>query len=103
VSCTRSIPTGRVDWVWRYRAGGGSGLGGIQWGVAVDADRAYVPVAEIYSPAPGGLHAVDLATGERAWYGATGASSLRQAEPGLQRRTVCRSDRRPGHRLLAIE
>ena len=28
----------------------------------------YIPVAEIYSPTPGGLHAVDLATGERAWY-----------------------------------
>ncbi len=54
--------------VWRYRAGGGSGLGGIQWGVAVDADRAYVPVADIYNPAPGGLHAVDLATGKQAWY-----------------------------------
>jgi polyvinyl alcohol dehydrogenase (cytochrome) len=56
--------------VWRYRAGGGSGLGGIQWGVAVDADHAYVPVAEIYNPTPGGLHAVDLLTGKRAWYAA---------------------------------
>ena len=54
--------------VWRYRAGGGSGLGGIQWGIAADAERAYVPVAEIYSPTPGGLHAIDLATGMRAWY-----------------------------------
>ena len=54
--------------VWRYRAGGGSGLGGIQWGIAADADRAYVPVAEIYNPAPGGLHAIDLATGTRGWY-----------------------------------
>jgi polyvinyl alcohol dehydrogenase (cytochrome) len=54
--------------VWRYRAGGGSGLGGIQWGIAVDRGRVYVPVAEIYTPAPGGLHAVDLATGTRAWY-----------------------------------
>jgi polyvinyl alcohol dehydrogenase (cytochrome) len=54
--------------VWRYRAGGGSGLGGIQWGIAVDGTRVYVPVAEIYNPAPGGLHAIDLATGARAWY-----------------------------------
>ena len=53
--------------VWRYRAGGGSGLGGTQWGVAADGDRAYVPVAEIYAPEPGGLHAIDLATGRRAW------------------------------------
>src|SRR4029077_15502574 len=41
-------PDKKGQQVWRYRAGGGSGLGGIQWGVAVDADRAYVPVAEIY-------------------------------------------------------
>jgi polyvinyl alcohol dehydrogenase (cytochrome) len=54
--------------VWRYRAGGGSGLGGIQWGIAADVARVYVPVAEIYNPAPGGLHAVDLATGDRVWY-----------------------------------
>jgi polyvinyl alcohol dehydrogenase (cytochrome) len=53
--------------VWRYRAGGGSGLGGIQWGVAVDAEHAYVPVVEIYAPEPGGLHAVDLKSGTRAW------------------------------------
>jgi polyvinyl alcohol dehydrogenase (cytochrome) len=53
--------------VWRYRAGGGSGLGGIQWGIAADRDHAYAPVADIYSDRPGGLHAVDLATGRRAW------------------------------------
>jgi polyvinyl alcohol dehydrogenase (cytochrome) len=54
--------------VWRYRAGGGSGLGGIQWGVAVDGAHAYFPVAEIYAPAPGGLHAVQLGTGMRDWF-----------------------------------
>ena len=54
--------------VWRYRAGGGSGLGGIQWGIAADASRVFAPVADIYADAPGGLHAIDLATGTRAWY-----------------------------------
>ena len=63
-------PDAKGRQVWRYRAGGGSGLGGIQWGIATDAGRVYVPVAEIYNPAPGGLHAVDLATGARAWYAA---------------------------------
>ncbi|HJZ74746.1 MAG TPA: PQQ-binding-like beta-propeller repeat protein [Vicinamibacterales bacterium] len=61
-------PDRKGQQVWRYRAGGGSGLGGIQWGIAADAERVYVPVAEIYNPAPGGLHAVDLATGARAWF-----------------------------------
>jgi polyvinyl alcohol dehydrogenase (cytochrome) len=61
-------PDKKGQQVWRYRAGGGSGLGGIQWGIAADATHAYIPVAEIYNPSPGGLHAVDLATGARAWY-----------------------------------
>jgi polyvinyl alcohol dehydrogenase (cytochrome) len=61
-------PDKKGEQVWRYRAGGGSGLGGIQWGIAVDRERVYIPVAEIYNPTPGGLHAVDLATGTRAWY-----------------------------------
>jgi polyvinyl alcohol dehydrogenase (cytochrome) len=56
---------GRV--LWRYRAGGGSGLGGIEWGIAADGVRAYAPVSDIYAPEPGGLHAVDLETGQRAW------------------------------------
>ncbi len=63
-------PDRKGEQVWRYRAGGGSGLGGIQWGIAADAERVYVPVAEIYNPTPGGLHAVDLATGTRTWYSA---------------------------------
>jgi polyvinyl alcohol dehydrogenase (cytochrome) len=61
-------PDNKGRQVWRYRAGGGSGLGGIQWGIAVADGRVYAPVAEIYNPEPGGLHALDLATGERAWH-----------------------------------
>lgn len=61
-------PDRKGEIVWRYRAGGGSGLGGIQWGVATDGTRAYAPVADLYAPQPGGLHAVDLMTGKRAWY-----------------------------------
>ena len=53
--------------VWRYRAGGGSGLGGVQWGVAADEAHAYAPIADLYADEPGGLHAIDLLTGKRAW------------------------------------
>jgi polyvinyl alcohol dehydrogenase (cytochrome) len=59
---------GRI--VWRYRAGAGSGLGGIQWGIAADAALAYVPVADIYAEPPGGLHAIALAKGTRRWFAA---------------------------------
>jgi polyvinyl alcohol dehydrogenase (cytochrome) len=54
--------------IWQYRAGEGSIWGGIQWGAAVDGERVYLPVSDIRTPKPGGLHAVTLATGERAWY-----------------------------------
>ncbi len=54
--------------LWQYRAGEGSIWGGIQWGAAVDTERAYFPVSDIRNPKPGGLHAVSLTTGERAWY-----------------------------------
>jgi polyvinyl alcohol dehydrogenase (cytochrome) len=61
-------PDRKGQQVWRYRAGGGSGLGGIQWGLAADGTQAYFPIADIYSDMPGGMHAVSLATGKRAWF-----------------------------------
>jgi polyvinyl alcohol dehydrogenase (cytochrome) len=54
--------------IWQYRAGEGSIWGGVQWGAAVDSEHAYFPVSDIRTPKPGGLHAVSLTTGERAWY-----------------------------------
>jgi polyvinyl alcohol dehydrogenase (cytochrome) len=54
--------------IWQYRAGRGSALGGMEWGSAVDAQNAYFPVSDISLPDPGGLHAVQLTTGERVWY-----------------------------------
>ena len=54
--------------VWEYRAGRGSVLGGIEWGAAVDGDHAYFAVSDMLQPNPGGMHAVRLATGQRAWF-----------------------------------
>jgi polyvinyl alcohol dehydrogenase (cytochrome) len=54
--------------LWQYHAGEGSIWGGIQWGAAVDGERAYFPVSDIRTPKPGGLHAVGLSSGERSWY-----------------------------------
>ena len=47
--------------VWEYRTGAGAALGG-QWGAAVDDRNAYFGVN-----GPGGLRAVDAATGKEAW------------------------------------
>jgi len=61
-------PDKQGEVVWQYRAGEGSIWGGIQWGMAVDDSRVYIPVSDIRLPKPGGLHAVDLVTGQRVWY-----------------------------------
>jgi len=53
--------------VWQYRIGQGSGLGG-QWGAAADGQQAYFGVSDFLTQTPGGMHAVNLDTGERAWY-----------------------------------
>jgi polyvinyl alcohol dehydrogenase (cytochrome) len=53
--------------VWQYRLGDGTGVGG-QWGPALDGRNAYIGVSDMTSPNPGGIHAIDLASGERVWY-----------------------------------
>jgi polyvinyl alcohol dehydrogenase (cytochrome) len=53
--------------VWQYRFGRGSAIGGV-WGAAVDQQQAYFAAADYLTPAPGGLHAVRLDTGQRVWY-----------------------------------
>lgn len=61
-------PDNEGEIVWQYRAGQGGPLGGIEWGVAADGRYAYFPVADLFRERPGGLHAVDLASGKRIWY-----------------------------------
>ena len=61
-------PDKNGELVWEYRAGRGGVLGGIEWGSAVDGERAYFAVSDITTPQPGGLHAVTVATGQRAWF-----------------------------------
>jgi len=53
--------------VWQHRIGQGSGRGG-QYGGAVDERYAYFGVGDSTTNAPGGMVAVELATGRRAWY-----------------------------------
>jgi polyvinyl alcohol dehydrogenase (cytochrome) len=53
--------------LWRYRAGQGTALGGIEWGSAADDRLMYVPVSDVLLANAGGLHAVSLGSGERVW------------------------------------
>jgi polyvinyl alcohol dehydrogenase (cytochrome) len=56
--------------VWQHRVGQGSPLGGIEWGGAADDQHVYYPNADglLGVKAAGGLAAIRLATGERAWW-----------------------------------
>ena len=55
---------------WKFKAGKGSALGGIEWGSAADDQNAYIPVSDVLAPAAeaGGLFALKLATGEQVWH-----------------------------------
>jgi polyvinyl alcohol dehydrogenase (cytochrome) len=53
--------------LWSYRAGPGGPVGGV-WGSAVDGDRMYVAVGGFFNEETGGIHAIDIKSGERLWY-----------------------------------
>jgi polyvinyl alcohol dehydrogenase (cytochrome) len=55
--------------LWQTQVGGGSALGGVQWGPAADAERVYVAISDASrreGPRPG-LSALDPATGKVIW------------------------------------
>jgi polyvinyl alcohol dehydrogenase (cytochrome) len=53
--------------LWQYRAGPGSAIGGI-WGAAVAEGVAYVAVGGYQFEERGGIHGIDVETGERLWF-----------------------------------
>lgn len=53
--------------LWSYRVGPGGPVGGV-WGSAVEEDRVYAPVGGYFNEETGGIHAVDIDTGERIWF-----------------------------------
>lgn len=53
--------------LWSYRWGAGSPVGGV-YGASADGRLAYFAVADNLGANPGGVHAVDIASGERAWF-----------------------------------
>lgn len=55
---------------WEIRLGRGGSLGGVEWGMAAEASRAYVSISDWdlgSTEADGALNAVDLETGKRIW------------------------------------
>src|SRR5262245_3730903 len=56
--------------LWKFKAGKGSALGGIEWGSAADDQNAYIPVSDVLAPPAesGGLFALKLSNGEQVWH-----------------------------------
>lgn len=57
--------------LWAARIGKGGALGGIEWGGAAGPKRAFFPLSDWNGDDPnagGGLFALQIATGRRAWY-----------------------------------
>lgn len=55
--------------LWEVKVGQGGALGGIQWGITVDAENVYVPVADVSGAARRpGITALKIATGEKLWH-----------------------------------
>jgi polyvinyl alcohol dehydrogenase (cytochrome) len=53
--------------VWQTRVGKGGKLGGVLWGMAASGGLVFAPLSDLGSPAPGGLFALDAATGKIVW------------------------------------
>ena len=57
--------------VWQVRLGKGGALGGVEWGMAADEENVYAAISDQESRNPaagGGLFALRLKTGEKAWH-----------------------------------
>jgi polyvinyl alcohol dehydrogenase (cytochrome) len=74
-------PDAKGTILWQFRAGRGSTLGGIQWGMAADEQNVYVPVSDRLEPpsAPRGLFALQFATGSRLWHTPTPAAPCEES------------------------
>ncbi len=53
--------------IWQYHWGPGSPKGGV-WGASTDGTNAYFGVAGQDQPNPGGLRAINLVSGQQAWF-----------------------------------
>jgi polyvinyl alcohol dehydrogenase (cytochrome) len=72
-------PDAKGNVIWTVRLGKGGVLGGIMFGPSVDAEKVYVPLSDFELRGPveggdpnvgGGLYALRIATGDKAWYAA---------------------------------
>ena len=60
-------PARRGEVLWQYRAGVGSAVGGV-WGAAVLQGQVFVAVGGYRTATTGGVHGIDLQSGQRQWF-----------------------------------
>ena len=53
--------------VWQTRIGKGGKLGGVLWGMAAAEGLVFAPLSDMGSANPGGLFALDPASGKIVW------------------------------------
>jgi polyvinyl alcohol dehydrogenase (cytochrome) len=86
-------PDRKGEILWQTRVGKGGTNGGVQWGMASDGQKVYAAVSDLVRKAPpgtvvqvglppdptqgGGLTALRIANGEKAWYAAPAACTQR--------------------------
>ena len=68
--------------IWKKTIAKGGANGGIQWGMATDADNVYLPISDIIPGPGGGLFALKIANGEQMWY-------VAPAEPACKGKRGC--------------
>ena len=61
-------PDRRGEILWQLQIGKGGALGGVLWGIAADEDKVYAPLSDVVPGPGGGLFALKIANGEKAWY-----------------------------------
>lgn len=67
-------PDDRGSIIWQKRVGRGGKKGGIHWGMTIDDDSIFIPIADLpekipsqFSPMPG-IHALRIKDGSKEWY-----------------------------------
>ena len=67
-------PDDRGSIIWQKRVGRGGKKGGIHWGMTIDDDSIFIPIADLpekttsqFSPMPG-IHALRIKDGYKEWY-----------------------------------
>ncbi|MDB5453500.1 MAG: pvadh [Caulobacteraceae bacterium] len=53
--------------LWEYKAGRGGAAGGVEWGMAADAAKVYVAIADPGANGKPGLNAIKLSSGDLVW------------------------------------